>query len=428
MKILDIALKDLKRSFRSSFAVGMMLVAPLLVIGLIYLAFGGMSSGTQTILPAIKVGLVIADRLPEGSPLKDSLGVSLRSMFYDESVKSWITARDYADEASARAAVDRQEIGVAVIIPQNLTESVFAAKNDSQVLIISDPTLTVGPQIVENMVAMLLDGVTSGGVAMQTLAERHADFLAANGTALDPAKTPALMERYSSWYAGFQRNLVHHPDQAALVMVAPAAQGTSESPLQKMLAQMFAGQMIFFAFFTGANAMLSILREDEEGTLARMFTTPTSRTSVLAGKFLAVFLTVIVQGLVLMVVAHYAFGINWGAPAAVALALIGQVFAATGLGVLLIAFVKTSRQAGPVLGGGLTALGMLGGLFTSGASMPESFKQLANFTPQGWVFKAWQVALDGQPLTDISLPFIVLLVMSIVMFVIGAQMFKKRYT
>jgi ABC-2 type transport system permease protein len=423
MKILDIALKDLKRSFRSSFAVGMMLVAPLLVIGLIYLAFGGMSSGTQTTLPAIKVGLVNADRLPAGSPLKDSLGVSLRSMFYDESVKSWITAHDYADEASARAAVDRQEIGVAVIIPENLTENVLAAKNDSQVLIISDPTLTVGPQIVENMVAMLLDGVTSGGVAMQTLIERAQT----NGAALDQAKVPALMQPYNSWYTDFQRNLFHHPDKAALVMVAPAAQGTSESPMQKMLAQMFAGQMIFFAFFTGANAMLSILREDEEGTLARMFTTPTSRTSVLAGKFLAVFLTVSVQGLVLMIVAHYAFGINWGAPAAIALALIGQVFAATGLGVLLIAFVKTSKQAGPVLGGGLTALGMLGGLFTAGTSMPESFKQLANFTPQGWVFKAWHVALDGQPLTDLSLPFVVLLLMSIVMFVIGAQMFKKRY-
>jgi ABC-type multidrug transport system permease subunit len=95
--------------------------------------------------------------------------------------------------------------------------------------------------------------------------------------------------------------------------------------------------------------------------------------------------------------------------------------------VLLIAFVKTSKQAGPVLGGGLTALGMLGGLFTAGASMPESFKQLANFTPQGWVFKAWRVALDGQPLTDLSLPFVVLLVTSIVMFVIGARMFKQRY-
>ena len=40
MKILDIAFKDLTRSFRSAFAVGMMFVAPLLITGLIYFAFG----------------------------------------------------------------------------------------------------------------------------------------------------------------------------------------------------------------------------------------------------------------------------------------------------------------------------------------------------------------------------------------------------
>jgi ABC-type transport system involved in multi-copper enzyme maturation permease subunit len=54
--------------------------------------------------------------------------------------------------------------------------------------------------------------------------------------------------------------------------------------------------MIFFSFFTASYAMQTILQEDEEGTLARLFTTPTPRSSILAGKFLAVFFTVIIQG------------------------------------------------------------------------------------------------------------------------------------
>ena len=63
MKILDIAFKDLTRSFRSAFAVGTMVVAPLMLIGLIYFAFGGASSGTSD-LPAVKVGVVCSDKLP----------------------------------------------------------------------------------------------------------------------------------------------------------------------------------------------------------------------------------------------------------------------------------------------------------------------------------------------------------------------------
>jgi ABC-2 type transport system permease protein len=142
-----------------------------------------------------------------------------------------------------------------------------------------------------------------------------------------------------------------------------------------------------------------------------------------------VFITVILQGLVLMVAGHYAFGITWGEPVGVAIALTGQVMAATGLGVLLIAFVKNTRQGGPVLGGGLTMLGMLGGLFTANipGGMPEAMNVIADFTPQGWVLKAWRMVMDGQSAGDLLVPFAVMVAMSIAMFAIGTVMFRRRY-
>src|SRR5215204_7100152 len=104
MKILDIAFKDLTRSFRSAFAIGMMVVAPLMWTGVICFAFGSMSSGDVS-MTAIKVGVVNADTLSADSALDTAIGDNIRSMFFDASVKSWIEASDYADEAAARAAV-----------------------------------------------------------------------------------------------------------------------------------------------------------------------------------------------------------------------------------------------------------------------------------------------------------------------------------
>jgi ABC-type multidrug transport system permease subunit len=103
--------------------------------------------------------------------------------------------------------------------------------------------------------------------------------------------------------------------------------------------------------------------------------------------------------------------------------------AATGLGVLLIAFVKNTRQGGPVLGGGLTMLGMLGGLFTANipGGMPEAMNVIADFTPQGWVLKAWRMVMDGQSAGDLLVPFAVMVAMSIAMFAIGTVMFRRRY-
>jgi ABC-2 type transport system permease protein len=425
MKILDIALKDLTRSFRSMFAVGMMVVAPLLLTGLIYFAFSSMSGGDVS-MTAIKVGVVDADQLPAEAVLETPIGKNIRSMFFDESVESWITATDYPDEASARAAVDKQEIGVAVIIPQDFTARYLSGEKDAQVLIVSDPTLSVGPAVVEDMVTMMVDAVAGGGIAIQTISERQE----ANGTQADAAQIPSWIERYGNWYRDFQRDLFHHPDRAVLLLVAPSA-GETETvdTLQKMMGQTMAGQMIFFAFFTAGYAMMSLLAESEEGTLARLFTTPTNRNSILTGKFVAVFITVILQGLVLMIAGYFAFGIQWGETLSVVLALLAQVIAASGLGVLLISFVKSTKQGGPVLGGGLTVLGMLGGLFTSNipGGMPAAFHTLANFVPQGWVLKSWQLALDGAPVVEILVPFAATVLMGVVMFTIGAGMFGRRF-
>jgi ABC-2 type transport system permease protein len=425
MKILDIAFKDLTRSFRSAFAIGMMVVAPLMLTGLIYFAFGSMSSGAAS-MTAIKVGVVNADELSEPSVLDAPIGDAIRSMFFDESVKSWIEASDYADEASVRAAVDKQEIGVAVVIPQDFTTRYLSGEKDVQVLIVSDPTLSIGPAVVEDMVVMMVDAVAGGGIAIQTIMER----LQANGSQPDTAQIPLWVERYGNWYRDFQRALFHNPDKAALVLVAPSAGETETAdPLAKMMGLTMAGQMIFFAFFTGGNSMMSILQEHEEGTLARLFTTPTDRTKILMGKFVAVFITVLLQGMVLMIAGRLAFGVQWGKPISIALALTAQVFAAVGLGVLLISFVKSTKQGGPVLGGGLTALGMLGGLFTANMpnALPEAMNMIANFTPQGWVLKGWRMALDGSAAGDLLLPFIVTVAMGIVMFAVGAMMFKRRY-
>ena len=425
MKILDIAFKDMIHSFRSVFAIGMMVVAPLMLTGMIYLAFGGMSGGDVSMTP-ITVGVVNLDRLPDDSVLDAPIGDNIRSMFFDDSVKSWITASDYSDEVLARAAVDKQEIGVAIVIPANFTDRYLSGAKDTPVLIISDPTLSIGPAVVEDMVTMMVDGVAGGGIALETIMER----LQINGVQPDPGQIPAWIQRYGDWYREFQRDLFHHPDRAVLVVVAPSAGETGTAdPIQQMMGLTMAGQMIFFAFFTGAYAMMSILQEDEDGTLARLFTTPTDRTLILTGKFVAVFITVILQGLVLMVAGHFAFGVHWGEPPAAALALTGQVLAATGLGVLLIAFVKNTRQGGPVLGGGLTALGMLGGLFTANlpGAMPAAMDKIGILIPQAWVLKSWKMVLDGQSAAALLIPFAVVTFMGVVMFAVGARMFRKRF-
>jgi ABC-type multidrug transport system permease subunit len=422
MKILDIALNDFTRSVRSLFAIGMMVVAPLVITGLIYVAFSGAGSENSD-LPIIQVGIVNLDQVPADAPV--ALGKTLADMYFDESVAGYIQPKIYPGEASVRSAINNQEIQAAVIIPAGMTAALMANQSVPPVRILQDPTLTIGPMVVKNMAQFLLDGIYGGSIAVQV----HRQRFAVHGIAENSINLQSIIHDYEGWFTAFQRELFHSP-QAALVLVTPQSAGEeapSADPMAGILSQIMTGQMIFFAFFTGAYSMQSILKEQEEGTLARLFTTPTPRLTILGGKFLAVVFTVCGQGLVLLLVGRLLFKVQWGTPTSVLLTMLGQVASATGLGVLLISFVKHERQAGPVIGGGLTALGMLGGLFTVGMQMPEAFTRLANFIPQGWVLHAWRLSLNGAPSAEVFTTCLILVGMGATMFAIGGLRFNRRF-
>jgi hypothetical protein len=85
-----------------------------------------------------------------------------------------------------------------------------------------------------------------------------------------------------------------------------------------------------------------------------LFITPTPQATILGGKFLAVFLTVVVQMAVLIAAGRLIFGIRWGALEAVVLIALGVVLAASGFGVFVNSFLKDTKQGGVVFGGILT--------------------------------------------------------------------------
>jgi ABC-2 type transport system permease protein len=187
---------------------------------------------------------------------------------------------------------------------------------------------------------------------------------------------------------------------------------------------------IFYAFFTGTSTAQSILREDEDGTLPRLFTTPTTQATVLGGKFLAVGLTVLVQMTVLLVLGRLIFAIQWGSLLPLALVTLATVLAAATFGIFIMSLLKSTRQAGTVLGGVLTVTGMLGmvKIFTMGLPVTPAWADLASmFVPQGWAVRGLSQVMAAAPVNDILLTCLALLVMSIVFFLVGVLRFQKRY-
>jgi ABC-2 type transport system permease protein len=229
------------------------------------------------------------------------------------------------------------------------------------------------------------------------------------------------MLKYAAFLGGFEHD-------AALQALPPRSAGPKPASGASLIGPIMAGMLVLFVFFMGGNGAESIIQEHEEGTLARLFTTPTSQLGILGGKFLAVFFTLVVQTLVLLGASALLFHIAWGQPLTVLLSTLGLIVCATGFGVMLMSFVKETRQTGPVLGGVLTLTGMLGGLMTNGiANIPPVMDTVSLSMPQGWAMRAMKLCLAGATMTDVLLPVVVLTVLGGAFFVIGLSLFRKRF-
>jgi ABC-2 type transport system permease protein len=214
------------------------------------------------------------------------------------------------------------------------------------------------------------------------------------------------------------------------IQVESATQVESPNPVLAIVGPIMAGMMIFYAFYTGMTTAESILREDEEGTLPRLFTTPTSRTDILAGKFLAVGITVFVQVVALLIMASLIFKIEWGNPLYVTLIALGTVLAASAFGIFANSMIKSTKQGGAIYGGLLTVTGMLGmiKIFTMGDANPSPMMDVVSLVvPQGWAVRGMLQNSAGAQPSDILLTLAILLVWSIVFFSIGAWRFHRRF-
>ena len=412
MKVLDIAWKDLIRSFRSLFFLFFGLAVPLLMSGLFYLAFGGISSDDEGFdLSATEVQVVNLDEGGFGGQL-------LVGILQDESLADLLHVTAVDDAASARAAVDRQEAGVAVIIPSNFTAAVTDPQGRATVEVYCDPTLTLGPGIVAGIVRQVVDGFAGSQIAVGVASER----LGAAGVTVDATTEMGIAMRYAAWASG------QHGENSLQVRAPASAPETSAAV--RIIGPIMAAMMVMYVFYTAAASCLSLLEEQEKGTLPRLFTTPTTRAEVLGGLFISAFVLIAFQVAVLVAVSALVFGIRWGAPLPVALVTLGMIVCAIGLGILITALLKNTRQTGVIYGGVLTVAGMLGMIrvFTgnvAGAS-GHVFDVVSLFVPHGWAVRGWLALQQGAGVSEVLPTVAVMLTVGVAFFTFGVVRMTRR--
>jgi ABC-2 type transport system permease protein len=410
-KILAIAWKDLRSTARNVPALVMMLAAPLALAALLGFAFGG---GGGFDIAATKVVVANLDR--GGAEAGQNAGAAIQTVLTSKGLEDVLETSTVSSAAAARQAVDDGKVAVAVIVPEDFSAVVFGSDPSakSQVEIYENPTREIGGSIVEGVVGQVLADFNGARAAAAGAVALRSDA-AGDPPAAQVAGAAAEAFTHNGGVSGGLQISERAPK------VGPTEEEVSVTGL------ILAGMMVFFMFFGAANVARTILTEDRDGTLPRLFTTPTRHGTIIGGKFVAVFLTVLAQAVVLLVAGRLIFGIQWGRLDAVVLLTVVTAGVAGGLALLVIAFTKNPAQAGAIGAGVYLVLALLGGNFTGTAQTGTTYAFIQQFTPNGWLLHGWDTAMRGGGAADIRWQLLVPLGFAVAFFLFAVLRMRRRF-
>lgn len=410
-KLFLIGFKDLKLAFRDRTAMLFMLLAPfLLAVGMGFVT-GAYSGNSASGLSQMKMLLVNKDG--------GQLGQALVELFQSADLADLVAPTILTDPVEARAQIDADEAVAAVIIPAGFTDSIIPKDslavpvNVVQIEVYKNPLAPVSAGVIQSIVEEYISRVETGQVAGQVIVSQ---MLGAG--LVTPEQAGALAVERGMQIAGAT-------DTQPAITLDSSQTGPAQKAFNPM-AYMAPGMALMFLMYTVSYGGRSLLMERNLGTLPRLLVSPTNAAQVLIGKIIGIFVTGVLQMLILIAGCSVMFGIQWGDWLGVMVLVLAAVFAATGWGMLITSFASTPGQVNAFGTAIMLTFGILGGSFIQTSIMPGWFQVLSKITPNAWGLDGFTILGMGGSLSKLGPSLLGLAVMGAVLFIVSIIIFSRR--
>jgi ABC-2 type transport system permease protein len=328
------------------------------------------------------------------------------------------------EEVQAQVLFDGEEIERLLTIPAGFSDAVLAHEPATVHL------LMTGANAEEDQsVFLVVEGVARNmGLEAQILAslEQMGDMSAASAGDLQVfTDDRALSQAQSQFERAETTPLI------AVLEKLPDVLG--EEAEERLNATQIAvpGMTVLFIFLTAQVTASSIYDEKKVGSFRRLLAAPIRQSSLLSGKMLPNFLTVLVQVIVIWAVAIFIFpligleSLDLGdAPVALALLVLTVAVCSTALGVFIAGIARTEAQVGGISQAILWIMAFLGGAIIPFILFGDAMSTIGQFIPHYWAVTGFNdLLIRGKGLADITLNLVVLLGFSLLFFVVGLWRF-----
>jgi ABC-2 type transport system permease protein len=374
-----IARNDLRRRLRSRAFVLQAFVGPLVLAGVVSLAFGG-GFGVHE-----KIGVVTIDR----SSLADGLGKGLVA-----SNGHGLTFSLVPNLETARQRVKSGKLDGAIVIPAGFQDA-LARPTPLALEVVTDPHAQIGGAVARSV---------AGGLAARINAARVATFaLLADGR---PAPPP--------------ESLLHLDLPVSLNQLGS---GGTLSPA----ASIGPGMGLLFLFLSIGTVARGILEERRIRVLDRIRSSPVSLTSILLGKCAGLVLVGCVSMTVLWGATTALLGAYWGTPGGVMLLIFASSLAVAAISGVVAAVAKTEQTAETYATMVAFVFGIVGGSLVPLSQLSPPLLRLSLATPNGWALRGFAQLSAGQGSVGDILPHVgVLLLWAVGASLLAARLLPRR--
>ena len=403
MRVLDLAIKDLRQITRDWKSFLFLLIMPIAFTLLFGFAFGGSSTAD----PRLPIGLTDED----GSALSGQLVAMLAA---SEVVRIEIE-NTTVSELQEQVADDN--IAAAVLIPDGFGDSLPEDDPLPVTIVGSGQTGFTIEDEVQTRTARLKSAVQAANLSVETgtggndllaaESNRQAYFDAAFAAALAAWESPPVT--------------IRHDESSALADEAQEANSN-----YSVFAHSSPGMMAQFAIAGLIGAAGILVVEKKTKSVQRLLTTNMSKSQILAGHFLAMFVMIFLQLSVLILFGQLVLDLPYlGQPLATLLLTVVTALFTASLGMLIGAVSKSEEQVVTLSLVPMFILSALGGAWVPLEFTPETYQRIAFLTPVAWMMDGYKdILVRGQGVEAVSPALLALLAYAAVLLALAVWRFR----
>lgn len=392
MRWYHIGLRDLTITVRDRASLGILIGMPMILIVILSSALGNISAN----LGKTPVAIINLDEGGVGARVTDGF-------FTDGQLSELFAAQRMHDPAEARDLVASGQLAGALVVPSDFSRRLDTGR-PSVLTIYVDPGRQVAGAVFRSVAESLSTRVSAASIGVRTSVYYVRQL---------PVPDPSFMGR-----------VIGQAVSSASATGALSAVGLEEATAARgqelsMLAYYSGGMSVMFLMFGSMFGAFSLVRERDNWTLPRMLMTPASRTEILGGKMLGVFMVGAAQFAVLYTFTSI-LGVKWGDPFALGLIAVSTIGAATGLSVFIAAVAKTVRSVSGLAQMLIQFMAAVGGSFIPVSQFPVWMQPMHYASVNGWAIDAILVTMRGGNLIAVLPNVAALLGIAVAFFAIGS--------